>query len=47
MPNNELRLLAPDGGRVILDQLMETIHPNLPPKLCNYFDMIGGKITSG
>jgi patatin-like phospholipase/acyl hydrolase len=54
MPQNELRLLALDGGGVrglssliILEQLMETINPELPPKPCDYFDMIGGTSTGG
>ena len=54
MPDKELRLLALDGGGVrglsalmILEQLMETINPDSPPKPCNYFDMIGGTSTGG
>ena len=54
MPDNELRLLALDGGGVrglsaliILEQLMETIDPKTPPKPCDYFDMIGGTSTGG
>ena len=54
MPDNELRLLALDGGGVrglsalmILSQLMEAVNPDLPPKPCDYFDMIGGTSTGG
>ena len=48
MPDKELRLLALDGGGVrglsaliILEQLMEMINPESPPKPCDYPDMIG------
>ncbi|KAG9240400.1 phospholipase, patatin family protein [Calycina marina] len=54
MPANDLRLLALDGGGVrglsalmILQQLMETIDRENPPKPCDYFDMIGGTSTGG
>jgi len=54
MPENDLRLLALDGGGVrglstlqILKQLMETIDAESPPKPCDYFDMIGGTSTGG
>ena len=54
MPDNELRLLALDGGGVrglsalmILSQLMEAVNPDSPPKPCDYFDMIGGTSTGG
>jgi patatin-like phospholipase/acyl hydrolase len=54
MPAKDLRLLALDGGGVrglsalmILQQLMETIDPDKPPKPCDYFDMIGGTSTGG
>ena len=54
MPDKDLRLLALDGGGVrglstlmILEQLMETIDPDTPPKPCDYFDMIGGTSTGG
>jgi patatin-like phospholipase/acyl hydrolase len=54
MPENDLRLLALDGGGVrglstlqILKQLMDTIDPESPPKPCDYFDMIGGTSTGG
>lgn len=54
MPGNELRLLALDGGGIrglsslmILQQLMATVDPDLPPKPCDYFDMIGGTSTGG
>ncbi|KAI8935807.1 hypothetical protein NX059_007324 [Plenodomus lindquistii] len=54
MPGNDLRLLALDGGGVrglsalmILEQLMETVDPDTPPKPCEYFDMIGGTSTGG
>ena len=54
MPGQELRLLALDGGGVrglssliILEQLMETIDVDSPPKPCDYFDMIGGTSTGG
>jgi patatin-like phospholipase/acyl hydrolase len=54
MPAKELRLLALDGGGVrglsalmILEQLMEAVNPDSPPKPCDYFDMIGGTSTGG
>ncbi|KAJ4323146.1 hypothetical protein N0V94_002032 [Neodidymelliopsis sp. IMI 364377] len=54
MPGSELRLLALDGGGVrglsalmILEQLMEAVDPDAPPKPCDYFDMIGGTSTGG
>ncbi|EPE35167.1 FabD/lysophospholipase-like protein [Glarea lozoyensis ATCC 20868] len=54
MQDKDLRLLALDGGGVrglsalmILQQLMETIDPENPPKPCDYFDMIGGTSTGG
>lgn len=54
MPENELRLLALDGGGVrglsslmILEALMEQINAHAPPKPCEYFDMIGGTSTGG
>ncbi|KAG9196814.1 hypothetical protein G6514_004066, partial [Epicoccum nigrum] len=54
MPGSELRLLALDGGGVrglsalmILEQLMEAVDPDAPPKPCEYFDMIGGTSTGG
>ena len=54
MPGSELRLLALDGGGVrglselmILEQLMEAVNPDAPPKPCDYFDMIGGTSTGG
>ncbi|KAF2203800.1 FabD/lysophospholipase-like protein [Delitschia confertaspora ATCC 74209] len=54
MPENDLRLLALDGGGVrdlltlqILKQLMDTINPKSSPKPCDYFDMIGGTSTGG
>lgn len=54
MPDQQLRLLSLDGGGVrglsllmILEQLMETIDPDSPPKPCDYFDMIGGTSTGG
>ncbi|ORY02205.1 hypothetical protein BCR34DRAFT_493307 [Clohesyomyces aquaticus] len=54
MPSNDLRLLALDGGGVrglsalmILEQLMEAVNPDAPPKPCDYFDMIGGTSTGG
>lgn len=54
MPDKELRLLALDGGGVrglsalmILEQLMEKINPDSPPKPCDYFDMVGGTSTGG
>ncbi|KIV86105.1 hypothetical protein PV11_01740 [Exophiala sideris] len=54
MPGKELRLLALDGGGVrglsalmILEQLMQTIDSENPPKPCEYFDMIGGTSTGG
>lgn len=50
----ELRLLSLDGGGVcglsalmILEQLMEAVNPQSPPKPCDYFDMIGGTSTGG
>ena len=49
-----LRLLALDGGGVrglsslmVLQQLMEAIDPDAPPKPCKYFHMIGGTSTGG
>ncbi|KAM5348926.1 hypothetical protein ACJ41O_008749 [Fusarium nematophilum] len=54
MPDNDIRLLALDGGGVrglsslmILQNLMSTIDPDSPPKPCDYFDMIGGTSTGG
>jgi patatin-like phospholipase/acyl hydrolase len=54
MPANGLRLLALDGdgihglsALIILEQLMEAINPDVPPKPCDYFDMIGGTSTGG
>jgi patatin-like phospholipase/acyl hydrolase len=54
MPHKDLCLLALDGGGVrglstllILQQLMEAIDPETPPKPCEYFDMIGGTSTGG
>jgi patatin-like phospholipase/acyl hydrolase len=54
MPGSDLRLLALDGGGVhglsalmILEQLMEAVDSDAPPKPCNYFDMIGGTSTGG
>ena len=54
MPGSDLRLLALDGGGVrglsalmILEQLMEAVDLDAPPKPCDYFDMIGGTSTGG
>jgi patatin-like phospholipase/acyl hydrolase len=54
MPSKDVRLLALDGGGVrglsaliILQQLMETVNPDAPPKPCDYFNMIGGTSTGG
>ena len=54
MPLDSLRLLALDGGGVrglsslmILEQLMEAVDPDNPPKPCDYFDIIGGTSTGG
>ncbi|KAH7119384.1 hypothetical protein B0J13DRAFT_532484 [Dactylonectria estremocensis] len=54
MPDNDIRLLALDGGGVrglsslmILQNLMSTIDPDSPPKPCDYFDMICGTSTGG
>ncbi|KAM5358933.1 hypothetical protein ACJA88_015257 [Fusarium oxysporum] len=54
MPDNDIRLLALDGGGVrglssliILQNLILTIDPDSPPKPCNYFDIIGGTSTGG
>jgi patatin-like phospholipase/acyl hydrolase len=54
MPGGDLRLLTLDGGGVrglsaliILEQLMEVVNPDAPPKPCDYFDMIGGTGTGG
>ena len=54
MPEQELRLLALDGGGVrglsslqILKQLMDVVDPESPPKPYDYFDMIGGTSTGG
>jgi patatin-like phospholipase/acyl hydrolase len=32
---------------MILEQLMEAVDPDAPPKPCDYFDMIGGTSTGG
>jgi patatin-like phospholipase/acyl hydrolase len=51
MSAKELRLLALDGGvrglsaLVILEQLMEAVNQDSPPKLYDYFDIIGGTST--
>jgi hypothetical protein len=54
MPENELRLLALDGGGVrglsmlqILKQLMDVVDPESSSKPCDYFDLIGGTSTGG
>src|SRR5690242_7546111 len=54
MPNDEIRLLALDGGGVrglsslvILQSLMLTVNPDNPPIPCDYIDMIGGTSTGG
>jgi patatin-like phospholipase/acyl hydrolase len=54
MPNKNLRLLALDGGGVhglsvliILEQLIDSIDPETPPKPCDYFDIIKGTSISG
>jgi patatin-like phospholipase/acyl hydrolase len=54
MPGDQIRLLALDGGGVrglsslmILRRLMATIDPELPPKPCEYFEMISGTSTGG
>ncbi|EXL47748.1 hypothetical protein FOCG_11897 [Fusarium oxysporum f. sp. radicis-lycopersici 26381] len=54
MPDNDIRLLALDGGGVrglssliILQNLILTIDPDSSPKPCNYFDIIGGTSTGG
>jgi patatin-like phospholipase/acyl hydrolase len=53
MPGSDLRLPALDGGvrglsaLTILEQLMEAVCPNAPPKPCDYFDMIRGTSTGG
>lgn len=54
MPGKELRLLALDGGGIrglstlmILEQLMQSINADSPPKPCEFFDMIGGTSTGG
>lgn len=54
MPDRELRLLSLDGGGVrglsalmILEELMEKVNPESPPKPCDYFDLIGGTSTGG
>jgi patatin-like phospholipase/acyl hydrolase len=54
MPGSDLCLLALDGGGVrglsalmILEQLVEAVDPDAPPKPCDYFDIIGGKSTGG
>ncbi|KAF2008315.1 FabD/lysophospholipase-like protein, partial [Aaosphaeria arxii CBS 175.79] len=54
MSKKEVRLLALDGGGVrglsalmILEQLMEAVNLDDPPKPCDYFDMIGGTSTGG
>ena len=50
----DVRLLALDGVGVrglsalmILQQLMEAVNSDAPPKPCDYFDMIGGTSTGG
>ena len=52
--SKDLHLLALDGGGVrglssllILENLLERIDPDNPPKPCDYFDMIGGTSTGG
>ncbi|CAN9186048.1 unnamed protein product [Alternaria alternata] len=52
MPGSDLRLLALDGGGarglsalMILEQLMEAVDPNAPPKPCDYFDIISRTST--
>jgi patatin-like phospholipase/acyl hydrolase len=55
MPGSDLRLLALDSGDgirilstlIILQDLMEKVNPDAPPKPCDYFDMIGGTSTGG
>jgi patatin-like phospholipase/acyl hydrolase len=54
MPDKDLRVLALDGGGVrglsaliILEQLMDTVNLDSPPKPCDYFNMIGGTSTGG
>jgi len=54
MPGRNLKLLCLDGGGVrglsslyILQRLMESINPDVPPKPCEYFDVIGGTSTGG
>ncbi|KAJ5788291.1 hypothetical protein N7457_003281 [Penicillium paradoxum] len=54
MPEQSLRLLALDGGGIrglsslmILEQLMQTVNPESPPKPCDYFNMIGGTGMGG
>jgi patatin-like phospholipase/acyl hydrolase len=54
MPGSDLRLLALDGGGVrglsawmILEQLIEAVDLDAPPKPCNYFNIIGGTTTGG
>ena len=54
MPNPDVRLLALDGSGVrglsalmILQQLMDAVNPDAPPKPCDYFDMITGTSTGG
>lgn len=56
MPDKELRLLSLDGdgggvrglsALMILEQLMEAVDQDAPPKPCDYFDMIAGTSTGG
>ena len=56
MPSNRIGLLALDGGvhglssLIILKELMKSVERvghDLPPKPCEYFDMIGGTSTGG
>jgi patatin-like phospholipase/acyl hydrolase len=54
MPGQDLCLLSLDGGGVrglssllILQELMERLCPEDPPKPCDVFDMIGGTSTGG
>ncbi|CAD6442839.1 70f76fa4-52fb-420e-a197-e7cc39b9e563 [Sclerotinia trifoliorum] len=50
----QLSLLSLDGGGIrglsmlfIIEEIMNRINPDSPPKPCEYFDMIGGTSTGG
>ena len=54
MSAKEIRLLALDSGGmrglsalIILEQLIDTINPDAPPKPYEYFNIIGGTSIGG